>query len=241
MQFNKLFSKILIIIGIIGLVIAIVSMFFFQTTYGEIVIDRSDTSDVFRLNRGKKYSLNAIGTNYAFGFVEGQLSLYNTEGRLMSRWSIYFAFDGDSETTIISLTHVSVSDSGNYYLYFEDSGSGSHSSNIKISLQESLVQSIFGIDEFLCLFIGIIILFLGIIWNGLSKRVSKVFYLQSEGTNQPLEPQRHDNEIEPLSFESEGFGDISSEPEKNIGKNFCPTCGAKIDGNFCHECGTQLH
>jgi hypothetical protein len=242
MKFNKILSKILIIVGILGLVLAIVSMFFFQTTYGEIDFNRSDVSDVFHLKRGKKYSLNAIGTNWAFGFIDGELSLYTSQGSLISRWSVYFSFDGDSETTIIPLTHISVSVSGNYYLEFEDSGSGAYSNNIKISVQESLVQTIFGIDDFSLLFIGIIILLFGIIWNGLSGRISAFFGTKSEVMNQEAEPpQRYENDIESHSFESNDIVEITSEPEIKYGKHFCPLCGAKSDGNFCEECGTQLN
>ncbi len=241
MEFNKILSKILIIVGILGLVLAIVSIFFFQTTYGEIDFNRSDTSDLFHLNRGKKYSLNAIGTNWAFGFIDGQLSLYSNEGILISRWSVYFSFDGDSETTIIPLTQISVSVSGNYYLEFEDSGSGAYSNNIKISVQESLVQAVFGIDEFSLLFIGIIVLLIGIFWNGLSGRISAIFRTTPEVKNQELEPpQRYENDIESQSFESKDFVETSSEPEMKYGKHFCPLCGAKSDDNFCEECGTQL-
>lgn len=221
MQPLKILSRILIVIGILCFVIGLLSIFFLQITLGEISLQGFHTSDTFRLEKGTTYSIKATGSNYPFGSSGGELVLYLTDGTPVVSLNIQFSFDGDATSQEIIVADFQVPVTGDYYFYYNEAYNTVYNAQVKIIVQESIIDHYFGINSFELLFSGIPLVIGGAILprvgGWISRRVSvpKTEY-ESFDTNSS-------------SNLITGFDEIS-----------CPVCGNIDEGLYCSNCGSRL-
>ena len=71
-------GKLVIVIGIIGLIIGFFGGFFLTTSVGSIHIGFETTSDTFYLDAGHTYTLAATGSDWPMGGGSGTLILHYT-------------------------------------------------------------------------------------------------------------------------------------------------------------------
>ena len=220
-------QHIIIMLGVACMIIGFISVFFLQVTHGAIDLNGSHTSDIFYLNGGKSYSIAAEGSNQPFGSGGGEFVLYSSNGVVILRSYIEFSFDGDADWITVYVGGFKVQTSGNYYFqYIEDYNTVY--SPARITIQESLVESLIGVDSFDLMIFGFIFIFGGAflpdLGGWIKDRVSK-------GTKKEEESR----EIEEPPYSEDEFEMISEFEEVT-----CPTCGHITDGIYCEQCGTQL-
>ncbi len=214
-------------IGFACLIIGFISVFFLQVTHGGIDLNGFHTSDTFYLDGGKSFSIAAEGSNHPFGSGGGEFVLYTSNGAVVLRKYIEFSFDGDSDWITVYVGGFKVQSSGNYYFqYIEDYNTVY--SPAKITIQESLVESLIGVDSFDLMIIGFFCVFGGAflpdMFGWIRDRFSKSTPSREEESAETVTPDLDDFEISTLEFEV-----IS-----------CPTCGHMTDGMYCEQCGSQL-
>lgn len=215
-------------LGIACLIIGFISVFLLQVTHGEIDLNGSHTSDIFYLNGGKSYSIAAVGTNHPFGSGGGEFTLYSSNGVEALRLYIEFSFDGDSDWITVYVGGFKVQTSGNYYFQYVEDYNTVYSP-AKITVEESLVESLIGVDPFDLMIIGFVLVFggaflpdmLGWVRDRLPKSTPRT---EEESLETEVYSDPNDFEISSLEFD-----EIS-----------CPTCGHITDGMYCEQCGTQL-
>ncbi|MFX1285034.1 MAG: TFIIB-type zinc finger domain-containing protein [Promethearchaeota archaeon] len=220
MQPSKILSRILIVFGILCLVIGFISIFFLQITHGEISLQESHTSGSFHLEKGKSYSISASGSNYPFGSSGGFLVFYLSDGTPVVNLSIHFSFNGDSTSEEVILGDFQVPLSGDYYFHYFEAHNTLYNTQVKLRVQESMIEHYLGINSIELIFLGILIAIVGgliLPWVGRIVR------------HRRLTPKK---ESEPIESSSNSFADSDTIS--------CPNCGYLDEGFYCSNCGTQL-
>lgn len=226
MRISKLFTGIIFIVGILSIFISLFGSLFFHNTLGVITIGINHTSEPFNLKKGGLYSIAVTGEDWAYGFGGGTLDIISEDGLRSYSYNIPYAFDGEATVSTRILGQISIPISGNYYLQYYESQTNVFSGTIKITLQESLIQSIIGITDEVLLILGIFLIIFGFLFIGISnylQRITKPTSTQNKVINKIHET--------PEIFKDDIIEDLDMQ---------CPNCGNISDGMYCEECGTKL-
>ncbi|UCE12831.1 MAG: hypothetical protein JSV04_11640, partial [Candidatus Heimdallarchaeota archaeon] len=217
---------LLIGVGILCVVIGFISIFFLQVTHGQINLAGQPTTELMFLEKGRKYSIWATGSNYPVGASTGDLTLFTSDGiPALESVRIQFSFDGEATSQEVWVIDFDVPTSGNYYLQYDEDYSSLYSPGVNLVVRESIIGSLIGIDSFDLLILGVPLIFGGAFLPSVIDWVNH----RSKGR----EPEE-DVELESVepSFEiMPGYDDEQVS---------CPTCGFMDDGYFCSNCGSRL-
>ena len=223
MRISRLFSRLLIGVGILSLVIGFISVFFLQETHGQINLAGIPTSEIMHLEKGHTYSIWATGSNYPVGASAGDLTLFTSDGTLVSSTRIQFSFSGEATSQEVWVMDFEVSSSGNYYLQYDEDYSSLYSPGVSLMIRESIIERFIGIHSFDLLFLGVPLIIVGAFFPSVTDWINhRISGREPEGEPVKIEP----------SFEI-----TSDYADEQIS---CPACGYMDEGYFCSNCGSRL-
>lgn len=191
-------------------------MFLYTPIESVDVYNSVNTSNIFILDSGTRYTVTVVGTNYAWGDLSGYLYIYNNIGGMVEQFSIYEYFDGDAQFSTSFKDSFTVSFSGAYYMEFHPS-EYDYYGEIKIVIQEGTIENLLNIDMLVLFVIGGGIIFIAIIFIIIASK---------------YDSNRKNNDYDDSS---EAYEEI-----EEIKTLYCSNCGRKADGTFCEHCGIAI-
>ncbi len=233
MTTGRTLTTVLIIIGVLCLILSFLGLTFLQVTVEEVDATVYNTSESFYLKGGVSYTLSIIGSSSPWGYGSGYLEIVSVSGTYSNNILITFSFDGTADLSIISIGTINLPVSGNYRLIFTPAETYLSYGRVFVAIQESIVRSVIGIDDFQLIVFGILIIIGGVILRSVigKKPVQPPIDFVPEDDYKERFTSKWDDEID-SGFKAEE--DLIFKPMK------CPTCGSWTDSIYCKDCGTQV-